>query len=201
MPVSPCRTRKSIAKGIAVTAMLTIVLISCFICSDRDEGPRYSGESLGFWLRNSALIGQNNMRAEESPGFLDSNAVPFLIRALGRRDGVLQKSYNHIYSNVPYSVRRHLNPPVEGARIREVAVVYLALLGKQAEPAIPTIVELWMQDEDIGVRAAAAASLIKIGQSNRLVESAFMDAFTNQDPQVRRMALTSLCSLPKTPRL
>jgi len=75
---------------------------------------------------------------------LGSNAVPFLEAEVKRRDGPFAKGYTALFQRLPVGVRRHVpEPPQPRDPVQRDAALALSLLGKNADSAIPALLEAY----------------------------------------------------------
>jgi hypothetical protein len=102
----------------------------------------------------------------------DSNAVPFLIKALKRDSWIGAAVYRkQVWPKLPPAIQSHLPPPPPADIIwlRENAAKFLDRMGPMAEPAIPALIQALKEDDDLTVREFAAAALGNIGREGSTV--------------------------------
>jgi hypothetical protein len=152
----------------------------------------YEGHPVSYWLRNGRsgtaisvaslpfIAGYANVR-------LDSNAVPFLAKALQRRDGSMQFVYANVWARMPAGLRKYLPTPVAAAKVRVNAEALLDQMEGEARDAIPALILTLRGDEDEHVRAYAAIALREIGPDDQRVRDALFEAMQDHDVEVRGM--------------
>ena len=157
--------------------------------------PVYEGKPLSYWI---APGGPMDYESPLPPTLVnDSNAIPFLIAALKRRDGSFEQSYVSFYVNMSdlFGVRRHLPVPYRNARIRFNSLCLLNRMEAVAKPAIPAIVRLIRQERIPSVRVEAAKALGQFGGGDTAVIAALNEALRDRDFGVRSTATNSLLKL------
>jgi HEAT repeat protein len=127
------------------------------------------------------------------PGLLnDSNAVPFLIRALKGNMWVGQKCYGRwVWPKLPSSVQRYLPPP-DNIFAREQAAVFLGRMGPIAKPAIPALVRVLREDDALMVREYAAFALGELGKGDTTAIAALTKALNDEGATLRVSATNAL---------
>ena len=162
--------------------------------------PVYQGKPLSYWLTNYASPPRSLMS--------DSNAVPFLIRALRRDSWIGAAVYRkQVWPNLPPSMRRHLPAPADNAQVRYDAVVWLQMIehsGAESEPgaerptakpALPHLIRALKEDDNVSVRFQVAGALGDIGKGDSIVVPALTVALKDEDGRVRRKAASILLKL------
>jgi hypothetical protein len=137
--------------------------------------PVYEGRPLTYWLAGptvmigtnaSALTSLQNVRAYTSwkrQVVGDSNAVPFLIKALSKHGWFGEPYYReHMWPKLPSWAREHLPAPAWNAQIRQRSALLLGYIGPSAKSAVPALTRAMKNDEDGLVRMSAAAALNEI---------------------------------------
>jgi hypothetical protein len=124
----------------------------------------------------------------------DSNAVPFLTKAL-RRDTWLGAAFyrTQVWPKLPPPIQMRLpRPPLGNTRMRMTAVDYLTLMGPMAKPAIPSLISALKRDDNLNVRCSAASALGKIGKGDGSVTTALTKALSDPIPDVCGAAIRAL---------
>jgi hypothetical protein len=156
----------------------------------RESEPVYKGKPLSFWI-HSLGNGEGDMVKENWRG-LGSNAVPILILALGKRDGIDQDLYAKLWSHLPGWVKRRLSPPVHAVVMRENAIDMLNVLDKDAKPAIPALIRILRRDKHEALRAKAVWCLENIGKQDKAVTQALIEALNDKSWNVRLVSTNAL---------
>src|ERR1051326_4571180 len=149
------------SRAMALVAFLALIAVAAFIALQPRE-PVYQGKRLSEWLNDYQDAAQQDggvnttMKAVRAMG---TNAVPFLRRALHRRDNGLDRGYRRLWPKLPAWLRDHIfKPRTEAERIRRWAPTFLRALGPAAQPAIPDLVNA-LEDESWSVRYNAIVVL------------------------------------------
>ena len=171
--------------------------------------PVYDGKPLGYWATNYYEIAQYPHSL-----FEDSNAVPYLTKALKRGYGPVGAAVyrRQVCSRLPLSIlkimERHPLPDTRYRRAR--AAFLLGKMGAIAKPAIPELIRTLREDnfdtvvywsqvapmtEEPTVRIYAAWSLASIGQGNEAVVAALTMALKDNNSYVREIATNALWKL------
>ena len=135
-------------------------------------------------LLSDYLAGPQLGRAIPPPTSLlsDTNAVPFIIRAL-KTDSWFGAAYYRkwLWPRLPPSIRRHLPPPRADANpiSQSFAASLLARMGSIAKPAIPALIRVLMKNESFHVREAAAEALGDLGSGDKSAIAALTEALSN----------------------
>ncbi len=162
---------------------------------------RYQGRTMSSWLNDQRFI--DYQLASKVWTSFGSNAVPFLTTELSTGDGVTKKLYWKAAPArrfLPQAVNRILPDLKPAWFLKGQATMALTILGKQAAPVIPALIDLAKYGEDTGftkgyVRGRAVAALGNIGQSlsqtdplyKRMTE-ALLEASNDSDDEVRGLA-------------
>jgi hypothetical protein len=150
--------------------------------------PVYDGHPLAFWLTNSSSMADKLVIA-------DSNAVPFLIKALTRDSWVGAAYYRKwLWPQMPPSIQRSLPPPPDNWVARCHAA---ALLNSQHEKrAIPAFIRALKEDDNPQVRLLAARYLGELANTNdKSVVVALTAALNDTHKAVRYRATVALSAL------
>lgn len=149
--------------------------------------PVYDGHPLSYWI---VLM----KKFPDVVPRIDSNAVPYLIEGVKRRDGPLQMAWIKLWGYSPDWFKRRVPEPTSAATMRGMCSLQLHKLGIAARGAIPEVVRV-LREDDVGrVRAEAANILGSIanGQDKPVVEALVAAATKDSDPGVRAGAADSL---------
>ncbi|MEY2429428.1 MAG: hypothetical protein QOJ40_2313 [Verrucomicrobiota bacterium] len=129
--------------------------------------PAYAGKSLSYWMdrydnRMFSTAPRTNdndtLEADKALREIGTNAFPFLLRMVARKDSALKAKLIAIYRKQTW-----LELPIRDAEYYHTKSTYgFAALHGMARPAVPNLIRL-LKDQDSEVRAAAAANLALIG--------------------------------------
>jgi hypothetical protein len=178
-----------------VVAMLGLLWWSLW----ESREPVYDGKPISYWLRQPPgppTPFSGAFRPPEVPEALlaDSNAVPRLVKGLGRQETPLDKAYSNVWQRITPSIQRRLPQPVDAVRVRATAAHLLADMGALAKPAIQALVRA-LQDNSPLVRSAAATPLGLLGPGDETVYSALKAALRDKDNSVQFHAAYALAQL------
>jgi hypothetical protein len=150
-------------------------------------------------LLSDYIAGRQLGRAIPPPMSLlrDTNAVPFIIRALKTDSWFGAAWYRKwLWPRLTPSIRRHLPPPYADAHanpiIQSWAAEMLASMGSIAKPAIPALIRVLKKNESAYVRAAAAQALGDLGNGDKSAIAALTEALSNDEMSVRGSASGAL---------
>jgi hypothetical protein len=173
--------------------VLVVAAAALWVWSPRlPREPVYDGRPLAFWLTNSSPLADKLVIA-------DSNAVPFLIKAL-RRDSWVGAAYYRkwLCPQLPPYMQRSFPPPPDNWVARCHAA---ALLNSQHEKrAIPAFIRALKEDDNPRVRLLAARYLGELATvSDKSVVVALKTALNDTNNTVRYRATVSLSALAESP--
>lgn len=147
------RNRRTNLLAAAIVAALGGVILWAMTRPSPVPDPVYNGHPLSYWLRSEI---PNDL-------VLDSNAVPYLVRGL-KPDSPARKAYDRLWPHLPGWLRFHLPTPVGPGLVRESSCILLAHAGTNAKPAIPDLIRVMREENDM-TRVMAALALGKIARS------------------------------------
>ncbi len=182
------RKRNVITLAAAIVAVLG--LMWCGVASQPPD-PVYGGRPLSYWADPSAWT---SIWVKFPPPPLDSNALPYLVDALKKKDGPLRRSYNDLWPHLPGWMQEHLPIPRYLSNVRWESCHLLSTFGVRAQSAIPELRRMLREDEYWQVRLAAAFALGKIARRDDkpVVEALVAAATKDKDTHVRGQAAHAL---------
>lgn len=129
--------------------------------------PLLEGKPLSVWLwKMSDNDSQVRRRAEKILTAAGSETIPYLVRALNRKNSALSRAYISLRSHLPIFVRDRMPYPTDQSIYRYNATTVLGEFGAAAKCAVPDLTRLLKDDDDM-VRYGAAAALGSIGPDAR----------------------------------
>ncbi len=167
-----------------VLGVLLVAAVVGLVCWSPWElrEPVYAGKPVSFWLTHTNSMGWTPV--------LDSDAIPFLIKALRRDSWFGAAVYRkRMWPRLPAAIKSHLPPPANPV-FRDRAASLLYWMGPTAEPAVPALIRALEQDDYYVVRNQAAAALGSIGKGDSNVVTALVGAL--RDKPVRSAAISAL---------
>lgn len=151
------RKRDKIAALIVVVAILAGGITWQVL---RQREPIYQGKSASDWMNYDYSVPNPDRKFREVWQGLGSNAVPFLVKALDRREAYRPITYRSLWRGLPPWLRRVLPTPSPPANIiRSRAASALGEIGEASRPAISAILHTMKADESGFVRETAANAL------------------------------------------
>jgi hypothetical protein len=166
--------------------------------------PVYDGKPISYW----AAWSTTNRYTVPARMLNDSNAVPFLLRAMKRDSWFGAAIYRkQVWPNLPPSIRRHLLAPADNPQVRYNAVVWLQIIERlgtesgagterpTSKPAVPHLIRALKEDDNVSVRFQVAGALGDIGKGDSNVVPALTVALKDEDGRVRRKAASMLLGL------
>ena len=127
---------------------------------------------------------------------IDSNAVPFLIKAL-KRDTWSGAAYyrKQLWPRLPVALKRHLPPPTDHADIRCPAA--MALDAGHDRRAVPAFVKALQEDDSSAVRGMAASYLgyLAVKEDRAVIAALAAAANDHRDGSVQSQAADALWRL------
>ncbi len=146
-------TKKRIALCAAVVLFAAVVGL-LVAGHDSTPMPVYKGKTAKEWLYSRGRnIGSARADAFHAMG---SNAVPFLVHELARKNTIAENLNEWLYVMVPQRIRRHLSQPVPA--ILRQTLASEGLLNANSRSAIPPL--LRVVAEGNGTQRYAAASIV-----------------------------------------
>jgi len=137
-----------------------VCLFVWFILPARE--PVYQGEPLSFWLESyykhpsDLAVGHATTNAIRQAG---TNAIPTLLRLLRTRDSGIKTAVLHWFNGHP-----HVKSPFVSAADQNMAAYQgFLLLGQDARPAVPELVQIFEADPGTVSAAVIAEIIFSIG--------------------------------------
>ncbi|MBI4661578.1 MAG: HEAT repeat domain-containing protein [Verrucomicrobia bacterium] len=118
------------------------------------------------------------------------DSIPYLVKAVSRKDSGLSRLYWRIYPDLPSQVTRYLPvPSVPAIETRRSAVSALGELGLLAKPAVPALL-LVARDPDHVVRDRALNALRKLRHLDDEVHAALVGLLSPKRPNAEAVELS-----------
>jgi len=128
-----------------------------------DRQPRYQGRTVESWLLQAANTSQNTTEAKQALEKMGPAAMPFVVRALGRRDRSMSGRYLALRAKFPSALRKVLPAPDHPQDLRWAAMYNLST-NPYTHEFIPEILKL-LEDSDPEVRRVTARLLSEMKQT------------------------------------
>jgi HEAT repeat protein len=191
-----CRAGRIAAKKSVWVVVVPLSLGILFFFTMREREPIVRGHSLTFWLDryhdyashfgSHGEYASNGAEAESAVRELGTNAIPYLLMMLQTRDNKPTEKLE----NLLRSLRLSPNHP-SGIRIEE-ALLGFDILGAQARPAVPALVQLVQQAQNLRSKCAAVYALGRIGPSASEAVPYLLLASSNSDFSLRFSTVSAL---------
>jgi hypothetical protein len=168
--------------------------------------PVYDGKPLSFWLNahpdflsgQLPCIAQQILATSPSSIIADSNAVPFLIKALMTDIGFGAAWYrNWLWLKLPASLQKRLPRPRHNPLICMHAAAVLASMGPMAEPAVPALVRTLKRSKNSEVREFAVLALYNVGPGDKGATEALVKALKDNDDTLRQSVTNALLEISR----
>ena len=176
---------------IVMAAMLVTAIGVAIWGWRRRPEPIYAGRRATYWIELKPLWAGP---AVPESMLNDSNAVPFLVSALRRRDSWLDQAHFWAYLKSPAWMREalHLDYPASALAMRLNGAELLGYMKEAARPAIPALARTLRTDGHPEVRRYAANALGRIGRGDGTAIAALTEALKDGNFQVRVSAAGNL---------
>lgn len=144
--------------------------------------PLYKGKPISHWIN---LYGDGRaipiQEFESTWREMGTNAIPVLVKALGRHDNVVQKAYRVLWPKLPGSWQKRLPRPVNPYWIQERAIEALQAIGQIPDAAIPTLIHLVKVDQN----RQAVSALGQLALRDPAATQALVEALKDKNPEMR----------------
>ena len=164
--------------------------------------PVYDGKPANYWIRRSGETyeGSDFGRTGYFPK-TDSNAIPYLVRALHRRESRFSKAYLRIWLRSPAWIKNRSPTPVIAEQVRRSTAEALGRMRDTGKAAIPALCDALRDDESMDVRIWAAMSLGKLGKGDEQATMALFEVLANKDSPIQRYAAGALAEIGTSARI
>lgn len=189
------KAKTAIVAGVAllIAAGTTTVLVEKL---GQAREPSYQGKSINAWLSQlNSAFNQNDLQkrheAEQAFQTIGTQAVPYIVANLRRRDSALAGRYRNIFGKLPAGLQRLLPSPWQEfpSYIGQFALFAIG------EPAKPSLIKI-LKDGDPVVREASAATLGSLAHYDGMdlhdAEPALIELLLDPDAGVRWHAASDL---------
>jgi HEAT repeat protein len=184
------------------------------VLREREPEPVYQGKGLRAWLREYRLelnagdeerVRARNL-AEGAVRQIGTNAIPTLLRMLGKKDSSIVAKmvdlWNRHYYSIPVWARHPGWYRNQAAFLNENAALGFKILGADAQQAVPALLRLYEQNISLYSQAATSRALIAIGPAaQRIAIPSFLRAAGSSNAPVREVAVCALYGVDTEPRL
>jgi HEAT repeats len=186
----------AVGKRFRITLALFLVATVAFVAwqvSRRPE-PHYAGKPVSYWIARSGEYyeGSDFGRIGGFPRNADSNAIPYLLKALNKRENVFSGPYFKIWLKLPVQVQSRLPPPINAEQMRYSTAMSLGYMGNVGKATIPALIRALKEDDSEHVRGESACALGRLGNQETLVIVALTNALNDRAAFVREQAADAL---------
>jgi HEAT repeat protein len=175
--------RRRLLVAFAMVLVPGLIWLVCYL--RRPPDPVYQGKTMSAWVKQEMQSGTGSI--DSVGGALVSGApmvttyrtsnktfayllndrgpdiLPYLIKALKARDSRLWEPYVWLRSHLPNFIGRRLPQWVEPRRVRQRVVMLIEGMGSVAKPAVPTLCEIMLHEQDDTTRLCAVNAINFIG--------------------------------------
>lgn len=157
------KKRRYIAIAMLVLGTMGLVMRQAL----RQREPLYQGKPVSYWInRWGDVYAPWNV---EHPDYdrkplgwfpdADARAIPFLVSAMNRPNGLFGQSYPKVWLGAPPWARKRLPRPLVSGLIRVNAITALGQLGAAGKPAGPALLQALHAARPPGEKTAIALAL------------------------------------------
>ncbi|HWW02988.1 MAG TPA: HEAT repeat domain-containing protein [Candidatus Acidoferrum sp.] len=190
------RKRVQIALAVLLVAVAGVTLWQVV----REPEPAYQGRPVSYWISRWGDIyapwNADYPDYDRGPiGWLpaaDSNAIPFLVKALKRRDGLLGRAYPRMWLGLPPWIRARLPRPILAGLVRVNAAFALGQMGAAGRPAVPALLQALRENKSRRETALLCLALGKIGKQEQAVKATLRATLSDKRPGVRSATADAL---------
>lgn len=189
-------------RGVRLALCILLVAVAGAVAWQvlRVREPVYRGRPISFWIKR-----WGDVYAPWDPQYPDFDrgglwwlpgagpkAVPFLIKALNRRDGLWGKHYEKLWLQSPPWLRARLPRPILAVLIRVNAASALGAMGAAAKPAVPALLAMMRKSQLSPERTSACSALGQLAKQDHTVRAALIKCLSDTQPGVRSGAAFAL---------
>src|SRR5579883_1463434 len=148
--------RKPLWFGLLTLAACSVLFL---LWLPRNE-PLYKGKKISYLV--DVACGSQGGKSQHDVAEIGTNAIPFLIRKLETKDTKVRRIWLQLQDRLPESLAASLPHLDDAATLRSEAADWLALLGPDSKAALPQLIEV-LHDTDEVVRQNAVNAVGAIG--------------------------------------
>jgi HEAT repeats len=189
--------RKKLDIAMLLVLLASVLAIGAWAFSQPPEPvePVYAGKPVSYWIA-SKTEDSFDCAVTGIPK-LDSNAIPYLLRATHRQNRAWDGYYLKVWQVAPVFLQKITPTPErpDAIEIRGCAVAALGRVGTNSQAAISNLLDTLKNDPHWGVRSFALQALLKVGKGNATVTQAVITALNDPVPYVRAEATNTLRQL------
>lgn len=131
----------------------------CLMILSRKPETVYKGRPISSWVNGLNNQQGVNVLIEASNGWKDPMVLPIIIKALDKKDDLVQKIWQRVWPKLPPWAKSHLPRPLVAADIHIRAAFYIIEMRDYYKPAIPKLIRLVGSDEKWFAREYAIRAL------------------------------------------
>ncbi len=192
--------KRKVLLGAVVFAIAMLVLFLIGVTTSRSpEIPdrMVQGKLISVWIKE-ALANDQYSKFTPALNAAGEDAVPFLIRALNRRDSAFNSAYVKLWPHLPGVITRRLETPILARDMRMRAVVVLREMGPPGRAAVPALIGR-LSDPDGQIRLHSAIALGNIGPDARSALPALEPSLKSQNYTVRVYTAHAVWQITRQP--
>ena len=175
--------------AVGLVAVFAVVLLADFWAK---LAPTYNGTSISRWIE----ISSGNREISGGLAEIGPKAIPYLIRAIERKDSPIKNGYVALWQKLPRSIQMKLDAhrPVSGKTARDNALWGLRFFGPEANAAVAPLIKLVHSAKDSWSHTLACHALAEVGRDSPEARSAFLEELKGGDPFRRSQAALAIWS-------
>jgi len=180
------RRRDQIALAVSIITLVSVFAWQLL----RDREPTYLGKPYSFWLKShseSFHSGDFEQRNQAAAAIrkIGTNGIPILLQMISTTDSPWKEKANCLLSHQSLISFRFSRPFARSDRGN--AFSGLMLLGKDAAPAVPALIQL-LSDRDFGIRWDSVEALAVISVESDEALPPLIKCITGTDSDLRWLA-------------
>lgn len=156
------------------------------------KGAEVRGKPISFWIRTGFVPVRKVGRIENHFPTLNSNALPYLVKALRAENGPVRRLLLGASDKLPPALKRRIQEHLATENLRLNALLLLRDVKPNAVPAIPEVVRVLASDTNTTARVLAIQCLVGIDRENPTVMKALTEAAFDTNFSVRAEAIWQL---------
>ena len=151
--------RKHWRMALAISFFVTIGGITWLVLNLVDSEPAYQGKYLSAWLLEYAESGEAESQAEVAIRAIGTNGIPVLVKWMGCKDSKLKaKLISMVRKQSLVKIRCYTDK-----ECHLIARVSFGVLGSNAAPAVPALINLLQNNNDVDIQGETVMAFGRIG--------------------------------------
>ncbi|MGO8925639.1 MAG: HEAT repeat domain-containing protein [Limisphaerales bacterium] len=197
---------KRVQIALAVLLVMLAGVIEWQVLRPQEREPVYQGKRLQVWLLEYLLDNNsgNSKMAGDAVQQIGTNAIPTLLKMLGKKNSKLVDWWDRHISEILY-LPVDVRYPWYYHRafyLHQEAEMGFKILGADAQQAVPRLIRIYEQNISESSQGSASRALIAIGPAaQRMAIPSFLRAAASSEAPVRSVAVCALSEVHVEPRV